>query len=117
MSEHAEQSALVSWFKLQHPKLKLIAIPNGSHLAGDARLRAIKMRKMKDEGLTIGAPDLMLVAPNKHYHGLFIEMKFSTKQSEAQEEFEQYANQHGYKYAVAYTWEVAKQIIEDYLNF
>jgi hypothetical protein len=117
MSEHLQQKALVSWFKLQYPKLMLIAIPNGSHLAGDAKIRAIKMHKMKAEGLTVGAPDLMLVKASKDYHGLFIEMKWAqNKQSDAQKDMQQYCLMRNYQYKVCYSWEVAKFEIEEYLK-
>ena len=37
------------------------------------------MRKLKAEGLRKGIPDMNLDIPNKHYHGLKIEMKATGK--------------------------------------
>jgi hypothetical protein len=59
----------------------LIAIPNGAMLAGDTRLRSIQARRLKDEGVQAGVPDLFLAVSNvrgtKRWYGLWIEMKRS----------------------------------------
>ncbi len=79
-TEHQEQSAVVQWWKSYGPTRGydhrlLIAIPNGSVLAGDARRRAIQSRRLKDEGMQVGSPDLFLAIARTPYAGLFIEMK------------------------------------------
>ena len=79
-TEHQEQVAVIDWFnsygptKGISPRL-LIAIPNGSILAGDARMRAIQSHRLKREGMRVGMPDLFLAVPGTWYHGLFIELK------------------------------------------
>lgn len=116
-SEHQEQSAVVRWFRFQYPKLKLISIPNGSHLAGDIKQRAIKMRRMKEEGLEPGAYDLFLMAPNGKWAGLFIEMKSSSgRVSPEQKAFGEYAITMGYDARVCYGQDEAKLAIQDYLK-
>jgi len=77
MSEHNHQVAVVSWFKLQYPDLAdcIIAIPNGSHLAGTPKQRAQKMNKMKKEGFKPGASDLFIAVPRGTFHGMWLEMK------------------------------------------
>lgn len=57
-SESAEQTAFVSWFRLQFPKVLIHSVPNGAHLAGNAAQRAAKMTRLKAEGLVPGIPDL-----------------------------------------------------------
>ena len=68
--EHHEQVAFVQWFRLQHPRVLIYAIPNGASLAGDEKQRAILMGRLKAEGLTPGVPDLHIPA-----WSLYIEMK------------------------------------------
>jgi hypothetical protein len=117
MSEHQEQSALIKWFRYQHPNLTMFAIPNGSHLAGDKRQRAIKMTKMKAEGFLNGVSDLFLMAARRGFHGLFIEMKIGGgKLSEKQIEFGKSALEEGYGYVVAYGFDDAKNKIQEYLK-
>ena len=64
-SESQEQITVVRWFDLSHRDLKgrLIAVPNGAHLAGSGKQRAAKMARMKAEGLRPGFPDLFLPVP------------------------------------------------------
>lgn len=119
MTEHQEQVAVIQWFRLQHKKYAkcLFSIPNGAHLAGDARLRAIKMNAMKAEGLLPGVSDLMLIVPKAGWHGLFIEMKSKDGHlSEAQKEFMGAATLMGYQSVVCYGFEDAKEAITNYLQ-
>ena len=63
-SEHFEQVALVTWWRVQFPRVRILAIPNG----GDRSLLVAK--KLKAEGVQPGVPDLFVPAWN-----LWIEMK------------------------------------------
>ncbi len=48
LTEHDEQKAFVRWFRIQPPKVKIFAIPNGGH-------RHIKVaQKLKAEGVSAG---------------------------------------------------------------
>lgn len=118
ISEHDEQVALVKWFRLQYSKYKhhLFAIPNGAHLAGDVKIRSIKMHKMKSEGFVNGIADLFLMIPNENYHGLFIEMKsINGVLSDDQKEFRERAKNMGYKSVVCWGFDEAKTVIDEYL--
>lgn len=61
-TEHAEQVAFVKWIRAQHPKLLVFSVPNGAHLAGNGWQRAVKIKKLKAEGMLPGAPDLIIPA-------------------------------------------------------
>jgi hypothetical protein len=117
MSEHQEQSALIKWFRYQHPNLTMFAIPNGSHLAGDKRQRAIKMTKMKAEGFLNGVSDLFLMTARSGFNGLFVEMKIKKgKPTESQLDFGNKALGQNYCYVVAYGFDDAKAQITEYLK-
>ncbi len=115
MSEHDEQVALFEWAAWQvnlgvEPLKWLFAIPNGG-------LRnKVTASKLKAEGVKAGVPDVMLPFPSQNYNGLFIEMKFgNNKPTPKQIEWLEWLNGMNYKAKIAYGFEEAKQIIENYL--
>lgn len=112
--EHQEQKALFQWadyMTSKHPLLALVfAIPNGGdrHPAVAAKLKA--------EGVKPGVPDLFLPVAKGIYHGLFIEMKAAKgRPSNVQKEWLRQLAHQGFKTAVCYGWEEAKEVIEEYL--
>ena len=115
-SEHAEQSALFQWAELnrrKYPALKLLyAIPNGGH-----RHIAVAL-KLKAEGVKAGVPDICLPIARRGLHGLYIEMKKRSGGVLSQKQADWMLNlvEQNYSYAVAYGFEDAKRIIEDYLR-
>lgn len=124
--EHAEQRALVSWFKTYaHRDLAklLVNIPNG------ARRTRWEAARAKAEGLTAGAPDLFLFVARGKWHGLAIEMKWQTEewskgkphteksyQSKEQREWQKAAQAQGYRYEVVRTADEGIKLITEYLN-
>lgn len=97
--EHDIQCTCVEWFRWQWPKYEplLFAVPNGG---GRSKSQG---GKLKAEGVRRGVSDLLLLVPNKDYHGLCIEMKRpdkKSKQSEDQIEWQKEVEAQGYKYIV-----------------
>lgn len=113
-TEHAEQVALIKWWRLQHPDKAtlLIAIPNG----GARNLRTGVM--LKAEGTCKGVPDLLLAIPCGGRHGLWIEMKRRANSYATPEQKAMIATLRsvGYDAAVCQGWEAAKTKIEQYLG-
>lgn len=112
-SEHAEQCALFCWAQMNMfriPELRwLHAIPNGG-----LRSPATASR-MVAEGARKGVLDVFWPLALGGYHGLYIEMKYGkNKPDDQQIAFMAYAERHGYRCAVCWSWEEAVQIIEDY---
>lgn len=113
---HAEsrlQSACVTWFRLQYPKLALhlFAIPNGG--ARSAVTGAI----LKAEGVRRGVADLFLMVPTDKYHGLFIEMKVAKgRQSPEQLAFEADCAIMRYSYALCRTFDEFRNAVEAHLS-
>ena len=70
-SEHQEQCAVIDYVRARYPSFApyLFAVPNG------ARTAWTTAKRLKDEGLSKGYPDLGLDYPMGGYHGLRIEMK------------------------------------------
>ena len=118
MSESTEQQAVISWFRLQHPKYRIINIPNGLMIGGRNKFALIK--KYKAEGMTNGVSDLLLCVARKGYHGLWIEMKDKGKKASSLSPDQIYwqsdMRDAGYKAEWAAGFDEAKKIIEEYLS-
>lgn len=115
MSEHDEQSALLSWAATRQavmPELEyLMAIPNGGYRAKTTG------RKLKAEGLRAGVPDLFLPVARQSYHGLWLEMKISTgRVTEKQSNWHEWLRGQGYQVRVCYCWQDAAEMIEIYMG-
>lgn len=129
--EAREQEKVVAWARLQlrawgFPPKALFAIPNGAHLAGDAKQRALQMALLKKAGLEEGVSDLFLAIPRGALHGLWIEMKRCAHQyrtpteakaawREDQQQFAAMVEGQGYRYELAYGFEHARLVIIQYL--
>ena len=115
MRNHIEsqlQKSCVMWFRVQYPRLRplLFAVPNGG--ARSAITGAI----LKSEGVLAGVTDLLLLVPNKNYHGLCIEMKTAKgRQSTTQKQWERAVTLQGYKYIVCRSFTDFVKEINNYL--
>ena len=136
-SEHQEQAAVIQWWAVYAAAHKLdvrllMAIPNGAHLAGDDKSRAIQMVKLKATGLRVGAPDLLLAMPRRMLcpwvdgsrqqvetqdAGLFVEIKrLDGKLSADQHSFGLLLQAQGYAWVMAKGAGEAIAAIEAYLG-
>lgn len=89
----------------------MIAIPNGG--ARDA----VTGKRLKEEGVTAGAPDLFLFHSNDQHNGLAIEMKTRTgKQSPSQKDFQKQLESNGYQYSICRSLAEFMEIVADYLR-
>ena len=109
--EHNLQVACVQWLRLQYPYLRPIffAVPNGGYRT--ATTAAI----MKSEGVNRGVSDLILDLPTIQHHGLRIEMKWKTQQSQEQKIYQQAVQSCGYKYVVIHSKEEFIDTINQYV--
>lgn len=95
--EHRLQVACVRWFRLQYPQLAplLFAVPNGG------RRDASTGARLREEGVTAGVADLILMKPSAQSHALCIEMKTPKgRQQESQKAWERAVTAEGYRYEV-----------------
>lgn len=125
-TEYQEQAIVVDWWahvcsSYKLPEFALFAVPNGAHLAGDAKKRGIQMARLKASGLRVGMVDLCLDVPLKrgeaYFPGLRIEMKRKpNKPSPEQEEVILYLRQRGYHVCVCYSADEAMRAIKGYLT-
>ena len=119
--EHDTQASFINWCQWNQAKYPVLAlsfaIPNGAHLAGDARTRAIKMAKLKAEGFRPGVPDWCLPHPSGEYKGLWIEFKFGKNQTSIdQANFIALLKLYGHCVHVCYSVDDAIRAVEEYLN-
>ena len=126
-AEDKLQAACVEWFRLQYPQHVLFAIPNGG------KRNAITGAMLKKTGTLAGVADLFLMAssvywrnridnfPGKvaeRHYGLFIEMKTGKNgQTATQKDFQQKAEEAGYKYEICRTFEDFQKTINNYLSY
>ena len=79
-NEHSRlQAACIKYFRYQYNEYKLLlfSIPNGIPLSNQ-NVRTKIYKKLKEEGLQPGVPDLFLAVGNSIYNGMFIEIKSKT---------------------------------------
>jgi hypothetical protein len=69
------QAALVEHIRALGFGNRIMLIPNGTQLPGDAKHRAMYSNFLKKQGLLPGASDLFFAWPMHGYHGAFFEMK------------------------------------------
>lgn len=114
-SEHEQQKAYFQWVFLkenENEDYKMIfAIPNGG-------LRHLRVaQKLKDEGVRAGVWDIFCCVPRYPWSGLWLEMKVKpNKLTDNQIRFGEMLEERGFKTAVCYSWEDAKQQTEIYLE-
>ena len=122
-TEHNLQKSCVKWFRMQYPEyaLNLQAIPNGAKR--DARTG----KWYKDEGMTAGAPDLILLYPSFitgsnndiigiDLFGVGIEFKTEKgRQTDAQKQVELAILSAGYGYWIVRDFDDFKNKIENYM--
>lgn len=97
--EHELQVKCVQYFRLKYPKELIFAIPNG----GQRDIRVAK--KLKEEGVVAGVPDMQVVSARNGYHGLFLELKNGKKGrlSDKQSAMIDFLTKKGYKCVIIRT--------------
>ena len=95
LRETYTQQGIVTYCKLFH--IPVFSIPNGANV--DARNR----KRLKEEGLLPGVPDLFIPVPCGDKHGLFVEVKSQTGYlSKEQKRFlEDVCKPQGYAFCLA----------------
>jgi hypothetical protein len=109
-TEHAEQSAFMTWC-LKTPELEnAFAIPN-------AGKRGYALANyMRAEGMRRGVPDVFIPVARGGFYGLFIEFKRRGRRpDEAQQEWAQRLNKAGYLVELAYSCDEGIKITQAYM--
>lgn len=122
--EYHLQTQVCDYLRLQYPKVLFF-----SDTIASVKLtmgQAIRNKKIQKEGFKM--PDLMILHPNKHgFHGLCIELKiespykqngelYSDKHLQGQAETIKQLCELGYVAAFAWTFDMAKKNIDDYMK-
>ena len=113
--EEIEQATLFRWAsyaQMQNEELKLMY-----HIPNEGKRSAAMGARLKAEGLKAGVPDVCLPTAHGGYIGLFIEMKVKpNKPTENQKQWLRDLRKAGHFTAVCYSWEEAKELIEEYIR-
>lgn len=111
VSEHDIQVACVNWFRYKYPKYLIWAIPNGGER------NKIVAKRLKDEGVSRGVPDLHIPVAMNGYHGLYIEMKAGrNKPSDDQLTIMEKLTNEGYKCVVCWSLDEFIVAVNDYMK-
>jgi len=111
--EHQLQTACVKWFGYQYPNLRLclFAVPNGFWVRGASRLNLqIAMNYLKEEGLQVGVPDLVLM-----YNGTAYGLELKTDKgstSDSQNKVHKAWKEQGIEVYVVRSFEEFKELID-----
>ncbi len=112
------QSGCVKWFRYQYSEYKdlLFSIPNGIPLA-NKNVRTKIYKKLKEEGLQPGVPDLFLAVGNSIYNGMFIEIKTKTDRlRKKQVDMIRALEQQNYRCVVVRSVDEFIEIVDEYLK-
>ena len=114
MKNHVEsqiQRNCLKWFKLQHSRVVIHAIPNGG------KRSRIEASIMQGEGVLAGAADLFIAHASRGKHGLYIEVKTPKGvHRDSQKEFERNVIAAGYCYFVCRSLEDFIRVVNEYVN-
>ena len=108
------QIACINYFRAKYPQyyMNCFAVGNG----GSRNI--IEGANLKRSGVLAGVSDVIILVPNKTFHGLCIEFKkdYKAKQTPSQISFEVAVQMQGYKYAVVCSFDSFLKLITDYLK-
>jgi len=119
LSESQIQIDCFEWFNLQYPKELIFHIPNAVKYVSRGNRGAFYgiLKKMKDEGVVKGIPDLFLAKSFNKYHGLFIEMKKpKSYASKEQKEIHYLLAKNGYAVAVVKSFDAFVILVTTYFS-
>lgn len=109
--EYRIQCAVVAWIAFAYPRALFTISPSGMKLPISV---AAKLKRM---GYLAGTPDLLIFEARGKYHGLFVELKtLKGKLTIPQQEFLACLNRRGYLAVVAYGYNNAVKVIDDYFS-
>lgn len=115
-TESVEQRNLFHWARMMsgaHPELSLLY-----HIPNEGKRSVATGRRMRQEGLKRGVPDICLPVARSGKHGLYIELKRikGSKVSDDQREWLSALEDQGYAVALCKGWEAAAKVIEKYIK-
>ena len=119
------QKQICRYLSLQYPKVIFISdATSGAKLTMPQAVRNSLIQKADFK-----IPDLQILEPNKNWHGLFLELKKETPYKkngglkasqnnhlELQDKSMQILRANGYMDCFCWSFEMAKEIIENYIN-
>jgi len=122
MTEKELHAQICTYIKLQYPKIIFNTDLSGIKLTMG---QAIQLKKLRSSN---GFPDIQILQPNDNFHGLFLEVKKESPYQKKnghlktdahlieQNEMHIKLKERGYASLFVWTFEMAKQIIDQYLK-
>jgi hypothetical protein len=114
-SEADEQIALVEYLRTAYPNIFFTIAPAGFKLPYP--INVIFSKQANQMGYRKGTPDIMIFAARHIFHGLLIELKIKGgKQKTEQKEVQEMVTRVGYKYALCFGFNEAREVIDKYFE-
>ena len=123
MSEYTEHKAVSKYIKTQYPNTVFTSDSSGVRLSIGNAKKMIALKSIHK------IPDLIILHPNKNYHGLIIEIKdkdkspylkngklSTSKHVQEQNKTLKYLSKLGYKAVFGVGFEQCKKIIDEYFK-
>ena len=107
------QKAFFQWLAIAHRSVYALAfaVPNG------ARRSVMQGKRLRDEGMKAGIPDVAIMIPSSPYHGMFIEFKIHPNKP-TEEQLLMIGRLRGYYCVrVCYSLEEAMEAVREYLGY
>lgn len=121
-TEHTDQARLFRWMATVPGLAHAFAIPNGAKLPWTKNAKgqrySAEARRLKDEGMKPGVPDIFIPVMRGGYAGMFLELKRADRSnhpSTAQLDYMAALRDAGYFCIVAYGLEEAMGYIQAYM--
>lgn len=107
------QKACVTYFRYRYPHLKWLMYASAN---GGTR-NVIEAANLKAQGVLSGVSDLFISVPSGGKHGFYIELKAGKNvMSDAQVAFSEAVTAYGYEFALVYTFDQFKDVVQKYLK-
>jgi len=87
------------------------------HPANERKTSPQAGKRLKDKGVKSGVPDCLIFESNNEFKGLALELKIKpNKTTEKQKKWLKNLSKHGWLCFVAYTFDEAKETIDNYFK-
>jgi VRR-NUC domain. len=114
-TEAQHQINVIRWSQINRDKYPALALLH--HIPNGGARDAVEGKRLREQGVKPGVPDLCLPVPRGRYNGLYLEMKKpGGTESPEQVWWREKLTEQGYFSTVSHGWESAVQVLVWYMG-